>query len=60
MANRGEGYDILLRTLAGYARNPNFGAILLVGLGCEVLQLADLVGDRKISKDGALRYMTIQ
>ncbi|SMX31490.1 D-galactarate dehydratase [Octadecabacter ascidiaceicola] len=60
MANRGDGYDILLRTLSGYARNPNFGAILLVGLGCEVLQLAELVGDRKITKDGALRYMTIQ
>ena len=60
MASRGEGYDILLRTLAGYARHPNFGGILLVGLGCEVLQLADLVGDRKITADGALRYMTIQ
>ena len=60
MANRGEGYDILLRTLAGYAQNSNFGGILLVGLGCEVLQLADLVGESKITKDGALRYMTIQ
>ena len=60
MTNRGDSYDILLRILSGYARNPNFGAILLVGLGCEVLQLADLVGDRKITKDGALRYMTIQ
>ncbi|GHA61812.1 galactarate dehydratase [Amylibacter ulvae] len=60
MANRGAGYDILLRTLKGYANHPNFGAILLVGLGCEVLQLAEIVGDRKITQDGALRYMTIQ
>lgn len=60
MSNRGEGYDILLRTLAGYAAHPNFGGILLVGLGCEVLQLADLVKGRKITEDGALRYMTIQ
>ncbi len=60
MSSEGEGYDILLRTLAGYARHPNFGGILLVGLGCEVLQLAELVGGRKITKDGALRYMTIQ
>ena len=60
MSNRGDGYDLLLRTLAGYARHPNFGGILLVGLGCEVLQLAELVGDRKITSDGALRYMTIQ
>jgi altronate hydrolase/galactarate dehydratase len=60
MSNAGEGYDILLRTLAGYARHPNFGGILLVGLGCEVMQLAGLVGDRKITTEGALRYMTIQ
>ncbi|MEJ6394216.1 altronate dehydratase family protein [Gymnodinialimonas sp. 2305UL16-5] len=60
MAGRGLGYDILLRTLAGYGNHPNFGGILLVGLGCEVLQLSELVGDRRITKDGALRYMTIQ
>lgn len=60
MSNRGEGYELLLRTLAGYARNPNFGGILLVGLGCEVLQLADLVKGRQITDDGPLRYMTIQ
>lgn len=60
MSNRGEGYDVLLRTLAGYARNPNFGGILLVGLGCEVLQLADLIKGQKITSDGPLRYMTIQ
>ncbi|MBT0957167.1 altronate dehydratase [Alphaproteobacteria bacterium KMM 3653] len=60
MANRGEGYDILLRTLKGYAGHPNFGGILLIGLGCEVLQLAELVGGREITNDGALRYMTIQ
>ncbi len=60
MAQAGEGYDILLRTLAGYARHPNFGGILLVGLGCEVLQLADLVGRTPITADGPLQYMTIQ
>jgi altronate hydrolase len=31
-----EGFDLLQRTLAGFARHPNFGGILLVGLGCEV------------------------
>lgn len=31
-----EGLYILQRTLAGYANNPNFGGILVVGLGCEV------------------------
>ncbi len=39
MAGSGEAYDILRRTLWGTAANPNFGAIMLVGLGCEVLQI---------------------
>ncbi|WP_368185708.1 UxaA family hydrolase [Aestuariibius sp. HNIBRBA575] len=60
MSNRGDGYDVLLRTLAGYAKHPNFGGVLLVGLGCEVLQLADLIGGQTLSTQGALRYMTIQ
>ena len=60
MSGSGEGYDTLFRTLTGYVQHPNFGAILLVGLGCEVMTLSALVGDRKISTNGALRYMTIQ
>lgn len=60
MSGKDEGYATLFRTLSGYAQHPNFGGILLVGLGCEVMQLADLVGGRPIRSDGALRYMTIQ
>lgn len=60
MSGENEGYDTLFRTLSGYAQHPNFGGILLIGLGCEVLQIADLVGGRAIRADGALRYMTIQ
>ncbi|MGI9389414.1 MAG: UxaA family hydrolase [Boseongicola sp.] len=60
MSNRHEGYATLFRTLAGYAQHPNFAGVLLVGLGCEVMQLADLVGGRSIRPDGELRYMTIQ
>ncbi|WP_375542524.1 UxaA family hydrolase [Paraburkholderia sp. CNPSo 3272] len=32
----GTEFALLRRTLAGYARNPNFAAVLFVGLGCEV------------------------
>lgn len=39
MAARGEGFDTLVRTLKGYRDHPNFGGILIVGLGCEVNQL---------------------
>lgn len=42
MTVAGEGPDLLRRTLRGYAEHPNFAAILAVGLGCEVNQLADL------------------
>ena len=60
MSGKDEGYATLFRTLSGYAQNPNFGGILLVGLGCEVMQIPSLVGERRIRKDGMLRYMTIQ
>ena len=60
MSSKGEGYETLFRTLAGYGHNPNFGAILMVGLGCEVMQIPDLI-DREALKDSArFRYMTIQ
>ncbi|MEJ2037181.1 MAG: altronate dehydratase family protein, partial [Maritimibacter sp.] len=60
MSSDNEGYATLFRTLSGYAQHPNFGGILLVGLGCEVMQVAELVGGRPIRADGVLRYMTIQ
>ena len=60
MSAEGEGYQTLFRTLAGYGKHPNFGAILLVGLGCEVMQVPDLVGDDKSREKGDFRYMIIQ
>ncbi|WP_417524926.1 UxaA family hydrolase [Marinovum sp.] len=60
MSSKGEGYETLFRTLAGYGHSANFGAILMIGLGCEVMQIPDLI-DRKALKDSArFRYMTIQ
>ena len=60
MSGKDEGYDTLFRTLQGYARNPNFAGILLLGLGCEVMQVPDLVGRGRMRADGNIRYMTIQ
>ena len=60
MSGHDEGYDTLFRTLKGYARNPNFGGILLVGLGCEVMQIPDLIGAGRMRKDNNFRHMTIQ
>jgi altronate dehydratase len=60
MSGVNEGYDTLMRTLKGYARNANFGGILLVGLGCEVMQVADVIAEGRLRTDGNFRYMTIQ
>jgi altronate hydrolase/galactarate dehydratase len=60
MSGSNEGYRTLMRTLQGYARNANFGGILLVGLGCEVMQVPDLIGQGRLRPDGNFRYMTIQ
>jgi altronate hydrolase/galactarate dehydratase len=60
MSGVNEGYETLMRTLKGYARNANFGGILLVGLGCEVMQVPDLVGQGRMRPDSNFRYMTIQ
>jgi len=40
LAVNGEGQALLRRTITGYCRHPNFGGVLLVGLGCEVNQIA--------------------
>lgn len=60
MSGSDECYETLYRTLSGYARHPNFGGLLLVGLGCEVMQIPDLVGKERLRPDGNFRYMTIQ
>lgn len=39
----GEAHRLLQRTMAGYARHPNFAGIVLVGLGCEVNQTESLM-----------------
>jgi altronate hydrolase len=44
----GADYVLLQRTLAGMARHPNVGACLIVGLGCESNQAADLVRNHRL------------
>jgi altronate hydrolase len=60
MASSGEGFELLRRTLWGTAANPNFAAVLLVGLGCEVMQLGRLKSDYGLVEGEALQSFTIQ
>ncbi|QYU68906.1 altronate dehydratase family protein [Leptolyngbya sp. 15MV] len=60
MAKVGDGIDNLRRTISGYARHPNFGGVLLVGLGCEVNQIDDLLAREGLMMDERLRVLAIQ
>lgn len=46
----GDDYEQTVRTLIGFGKNPNVGAVLVVGLGCEGIQ-ASVVAD-EIAKTG--------
>jgi altronate hydrolase len=60
MAGSGEGFDILNRTQWGYASNPNLAGVLLVGLGCEVFQIARLKERFGVGESDMFRSFTIQ
>jgi altronate hydrolase len=55
-----EGMALLRRTLAGYARHPNFGGIVFLGLGCEVVQIGQFVAHEGLEVGLLLHAMTIQ
>jgi galactarate dehydratase len=57
---KSEGYRILTRTIQGYARHPNFGGILMIGLGCETNQIAPILEHYKLAEGALLKTMTIQ
>ncbi|MFB0872171.1 MULTISPECIES: UxaA family hydrolase [unclassified Sphingobium] len=60
MSKSGDGFDTLERTLAGYARHPNFGGVLLIGLGCEVAQIDEMMARQGLTAGPRLRTLTIQ
>src|SRR6195256_1813606 len=60
MASEGEATDLLRRTIAGYARHPNFFASQLVGLGCEANQINDLLSSQQLKRSDKLGAFTIQ
>jgi altronate hydrolase len=60
MASDGEATDVLRRTIAGYARHPNFYSSQLVGLGCEANQINMLLSAEGLKKSATLGAFTIQ
>ncbi len=60
LASRGEGFEALMRTQWGYAANPNVGATLMVGLGCEVFQISRMKEEYGIVESDAFQSLTIQ
>lgn len=48
----GDDHQQLNRTLAGFARHPNFAAVLVLGLGCETAQAEHLVADQQLVQLG--------
>ena len=60
MASEGEATDVLRRTIAGYARHPNFFSSQLVGLGCEANQISTLLSAQQLQRSDRFGAFTIQ
>ncbi|MCB1883734.1 MAG: altronate dehydratase [Geminicoccaceae bacterium] len=60
LADRGDGFDALQRTLWGFARQPNFAGVLMIGLGCEVNQIDFLLEAYGIERGPHFRTMNMQ
>src|SRR5690606_30653193 len=60
MSSPSEHFDVLRRTLAGYARHPNLAATLVVGLGCERNQVPALLESQGLLAGPTLRTLVMQ
>jgi altronate hydrolase len=55
-----DGANLLVRTLRGYAAHPNFGGLLVLGLGCEMVSVQSLVEGLDLPADTIVDTLTIQ
>lgn len=60
MANSGPGWEVLRRTLTGYARHPNIGGLVVIGLGCEINAMRGLVDQMGLPDWLPMSSFTIQ
>ena len=56
----GPAIKLLRRTLAGYARHPNFHSVLMIGLGCEANQIGGVMAAHGLEEGERCRVFTIQ
>ncbi|MEM8729599.1 MAG: altronate dehydratase family protein [Pseudomonadota bacterium] len=60
MAGDGEGFEALQRVMWGYARHPNHGGVVMVGLGCEMNQIDWLLEAFGLKQGPRFQTMNIQ
>lgn len=60
MEMSGEPMELLRRTLGGYARHPNFAAVLVIGLGCERNQIQGFLKQQGLHPGERLRTFVMQ
>lgn len=60
MSSPSEHFDVLRRTLAGYARHANLAGVLIVGLGCERNQVVSLVESQGLTTGRLMRTLVMQ
>ncbi|NDY93823.1 UxaA family hydrolase [Ideonella livida] len=60
MSSPSPHFDLLRRTLAGYARHPNLGGVVVVGLGCERNQVPELMASQRLEEGAQLRAFVMQ
>jgi altronate hydrolase len=55
-----EGHFMVQRCVGGYARHPNFAGIVMVGLGCEALQMHSLMKRESLEESDTFHPFIIQ
>lgn len=60
MSTADDGYRMLMRTLHGYIGHPNFAGVLLIGLGCEAMQVKSLLRECGLETGDLFQALTIQ
>ncbi len=55
-----DGMKQLNRTLAGFARHPNFAGAIIAGLGCETNQISTILDDHELNGLDSIRTLGIQ